>query len=294
MSKTNAAYRSDEGKIQWLAQATRPDLAFAGSVLSSYLCEDEGVQFAWMKRALRWASLTKDRGLFFPNAGGGVRLTVHADASWGARANNSRSVTGYVIGAEFDNAQGVMTALAWNACVQTLVATSSASAEIVAAHTAVEKMSWLSHLLECIGVEVTSRGLLSDAMDLLDMLGNKRRLRSKEWAVAIRMARLRELVDQYGIDVVFVPGSDNAADELTKATPSDRIPKLFLYEKHDRSKKQVNRAGKEDFVGMALPILRKKKGVIPIKTKGAMYRVDGHVWSAMWSEKSRNVLCAET
>ncbi|CAA7040497.1 unnamed protein product [Microthlaspi erraticum] len=89
----------------------------------------------WVKHILRYLQGTKDMGLFFSNTCK-EDLIGFADAGYLSDPHTARSQTGYVF-----TCGG--TAISWRSMKQTLAATSSNHAEILAIHEASRECIWL-------------------------------------------------------------------------------------------------------------------------------------------------------
>ncbi|XP_050378384.1 secreted RxLR effector protein 161-like [Argentina anserina] len=156
-------YLSAIGALLYLAQCTRPDIAFSVNLLARFSSAPTQRHWSGVKNIFRYLKGTIDLGLFFPysKTGGsenGIvvpkekvddKITIpysetpnnilvgFADAGYLSDPHKGRSQTGYVftIG---------KTAISWRSTKQTLVATSSNHSEIIALHEAVRECVRLS------------------------------------------------------------------------------------------------------------------------------------------------------
>ncbi|KRZ72506.1 Retrovirus-related Pol polyprotein from transposon TNT 1-94, partial [Trichinella sp. T8] len=89
----NMPYRSLVGSLMYLSVSTRPDIAFAVSLLSQFN-ENYGSQhWTGAKRVLRYLKKTASYGLRFHRNSGA--LMGFSDADWGGNSDDRRSYTGY-------------------------------------------------------------------------------------------------------------------------------------------------------------------------------------------------------
>ncbi|XP_069150296.1 secreted RxLR effector protein 161-like [Solanum lycopersicum] len=116
----------------YLANTTRPDIAFAVNLLARYSFAPTRRHWNGIKHILRYLKGTTDMGLFYcvnycPN------LVGYADAGYLSDPHKAQSQTGYVF------IYGG-TAISWRSTKQSTVATSSNHAIIIAIHEASRKM----------------------------------------------------------------------------------------------------------------------------------------------------------
>ncbi|CAN4091691.1 unnamed protein product [Withania somnifera] len=121
-------YLSAIGALMYLANATRSDIAFYVNLLARYSFYPTRRHWNGVKHVLRYLKGTIDMSLFYSN-GYCTNLVGHADAGYLSNPYKARSRTGYVF--IFGG-----TAISWRSTKQSVVATSSNHAEIIAIHEA--------------------------------------------------------------------------------------------------------------------------------------------------------------
>ncbi|KAM6548216.1 hypothetical protein CsatB_019892 [Cannabis sativa] len=136
-------YLSAIGALMYLANCTRPDIAFSVNLLARFSSAPTYRHWKGIKHILRYLQGTIDKGLFYSN-NCGSQLIGYADAGYLSDPHKARSQTGYLFTCGD-------TAISWRSTKQTLVATSSNHAEILAIHEMVHKigMRRLKDLHEC-------------------------------------------------------------------------------------------------------------------------------------------------
>jgi hypothetical protein len=107
----------------YLAVSTRPDIAFAVSMLSQFNQHHGKEHWNAAKRVLRYLKGTLDHGLTFKKTGEKLRVCV--DADWAGSIDDRRSFTGY----SFILASAT---ISWETRKQRTVALSSTEAEYMA------------------------------------------------------------------------------------------------------------------------------------------------------------------
>ncbi|KAG7594482.1 Integrase catalytic core [Arabidopsis thaliana x Arabidopsis arenosa] len=133
-------YLSAIGALMYLASHTRPDICFAVNLLSRFSSCPTQRHWNGIKHLLRYLQGTVDLGLFYTNYNK-EGLVGFADAGYQSDPHNGKSQTGYV----FTHGG---TAISWRSMKQTISATSSNHAEILAIHEASRECVWLRSMTQ--------------------------------------------------------------------------------------------------------------------------------------------------
>lgn len=120
-------YLSAIGALMYLSNCTRPDIAFSVNLLARHSSAPTRRHWTGVKQVLRYLRGTMDMGLFYSKESK-VELIGYTDAGYRSDPHKGRSQTGYVF------TYGG-TAISWRSTKQTLAATSSNHAELLALHT---------------------------------------------------------------------------------------------------------------------------------------------------------------
>lgn len=91
----NRPYRELVGGIIYLANATRPDLAFAVSILSRFSTNPGELHWMLAKRVLRYLKGTSHYGIKYTK--NQDLLTAYTDSDWAGDVDDRKSCTGNVI-----------------------------------------------------------------------------------------------------------------------------------------------------------------------------------------------------
>ena len=83
------------GALMYLANCTRPDIAFAVNLLARYSAAPTRRHWVGVKTILRYLKGTLDLGLFFPKKNN-LTMVGYADAGYLSNPHNARSQTGFV------------------------------------------------------------------------------------------------------------------------------------------------------------------------------------------------------
>ncbi|GAA97486.1 hypothetical protein E5Q_04164 [Mixia osmundae IAM 14324] len=177
-------YQSGVGALSYLAMATRPDLAFAGRLMQ-------------------------------PSSWGGhiTGLEGYCDAAFADNPDTARSSFGYV----FMLGHG---AISWASKRQTLIAKSTAEAEIVSASETLKQAIWLGRLLRQLGLDQGPVHLRCDNQSALKIASGSYSARTKHFNL-----RYRDVVEHVANKLVtlsHVNTADMIADGMTKPMPRDR------------------------------------------------------------------------
>ncbi|XP_070020759.1 secreted RxLR effector protein 161-like [Nicotiana sylvestris] len=135
-------YLSAIGALMYLANNTRPDIAFAVSLLARFSSSPTRRHWNGVKHIFRYLRGTIDMRLFYSNEFK-LEMIGYADAGYLSDPHKARSQTGYLF------TYGG-TAISWRSMKQTIVATSSNHAEIIAIHEASRECVWLRSMTQHI------------------------------------------------------------------------------------------------------------------------------------------------
>ena len=131
------------GELQFLMNATRPDIAYVVNRLASYTANPSMQHTTVLKRILRYLSETRSYGITYSLNPQYPALLGYADAVY-ANADNLKLTSGYVFLLEGG-------AITWRSKKQTTIALSSTEAEYVALSKAACKACWLQSLYGELG-----------------------------------------------------------------------------------------------------------------------------------------------
>nr|XP_016488380.1 PREDICTED: uncharacterized mitochondrial protein AtMg00810-like [Nicotiana tabacum] len=159
-----SAYRSIVGSLHYLT-LTRPDTTHAVNLASQFMQNPNSMHLQAVKRIIRYVKRTIDHGLRIISQSS-FRLYGFSYADWAGCTITKRSTTRYCIhlGAN---------CVSWSSRKQNTVARSSAEAEYRAlAATAIE-LTWISYILQDIGMYIKiAPNLFCDNVSALYMTTN--------------------------------------------------------------------------------------------------------------------------
>ncbi|GJW50989.1 retrotransposon protein, putative, ty1-copia subclass [Tanacetum coccineum] len=149
-------YANTVKSLMYLMVCTRPNIAYAVSVVSRYLANPSKNHWEAVKWILRFLRGTANVGLVYgTNCGNHVDVTCFVDSDYAKDPNKGSSITGYTF-----LVQGCV--VSWKAMLQQVVALSTTEAEYRALTKDVKEVIWLRGLLEELGVEINTMAVNCD------------------------------------------------------------------------------------------------------------------------------------
>jgi hypothetical protein len=216
------AYAMLLGKLQYLATATRPDIAYAVNRLASYTANPSLIHYTAAKRILRYLKGTKNFVLTYKQIPNQQTFYGYSDAAY-ANTDDYKSTSGYVFLAG-------EAAITWGSRKQTTVALSSTEAEYIALSEASREAMWLRHLYEELGyIQEKPTLLIGDNNGSIAMAKNPQ-FHKRTKHVEIRWHWVRNLVQDGLITIKSCRDPEQTADILTKA---------LLRQKHTKHTKEL-------------------------------------------------------
>jgi transposase InsO family protein len=201
-------YRKLVGSLMYLAVATRPDISYAVSRLSTFLDCYSPEHWAAAIRVLRYLKGTRAHVLVLGGKNS-LNLSGYSDSDYANCLDTSRSVGGYC----FTLGSGMVS---WTSRKQKTVADSSCYAEYIALHEASHEIVFLRQLLEGLHFLPSGATQLLCDNDAASRLSEDHVWHSHTKHVRVKYHYIRELVNAGDVSVERVGTKDNTADILTK------------------------------------------------------------------------------
>jgi hypothetical protein len=206
-------YQSMIGCINYLATQTRPDVAYAASVLSRFLVNPSPAHIKAAKRVLQYLKGTVDFSITYNSAEPPVlNLRLFSDADYAGDRHTYRSTGAYV--GFF--AGGPAT---WQSKRQSVVAQSSTESEYMALSEAAKEAAWIRSLLSGLqyqGPDLNPIVLYGDNQGSLALAENPTFHRGSKH-IAVRYHFIRQEVEEGRLALSYIPTDQMPADGLTKA-----------------------------------------------------------------------------
>ena len=212
-------YNSIIGGLQYLANNTRPDIAYAVNHLARFLVNPSDEHISAARRILRYISGDLDRGIMFRTEKTKPLLEAYSDADFAGDPESSKSTTGSLIRL----ASGP---ISWRSHLQHEVVLSTTEAEYLAATETCRQLQWVKSLLYELGLVDHIEGasctnLYVDNQSTISLIKNHdNHKRSKH--IALRNNYCRQQYQNEAITVIYVQSNHQLADSLTK--PNSPVP----------------------------------------------------------------------
>ncbi|KAJ0530675.1 putative RNA-directed DNA polymerase [Helianthus annuus] len=218
-------YLSAIGALMYLANNTRPDIAFSVHVLARYSSNPTRRHWNGIKHIFRYICGTQDLGLFYQKDQMS-QLVGYADAGYLSDPHKAKSQTGYVF------TYGG-TAISWKSTKQTLTATSSNHAELIALYEAGRECVWLrsmiTHIQEACGLEQIKKEptiIYEDNAACIAQIKEGYIKGDRTKHISPKFFSTYDLQKEGEIDVCQIKSSENLADLFTKSLPRNSFEQL--------------------------------------------------------------------
>ncbi len=207
-------YRESIGKLNYLAQCTRPDLAIAVSILSRFFQNPSQAHFTALAHVIRYLAGTED--LVFTICPSSSEMTCYSDADWGRNVDTRKSTSGYCI--MFGGSL-----ISWKSKGQTSVALSTMEAEYMALAYAVQEVLWIRQLLNDLGEHQEKATRIFEDNQACIHFTKEQRFHGRAKHVDIKFHFVRDIVQKGLIDIIYCPTEVMLADMFTKPLSSLKL-----------------------------------------------------------------------
>lgn len=210
-------YQRLVGRLIYLSH-TRPDIAFAVSMVSQFMHSPNQGHFDAVYRILRYLKGTPGKGILYEDRGH-LQVEVFTDADWAGSVVDRRSTSGYCtyVGGNL---------VTWRSKKQNVVARSSAEAEFRAVAHGICEVLWIKQLLE--ELKTTSplpMKVFCDNKAAIAIAHNPV-LHDRTKHVEVDKHFIKEKLENGLIIMPYIPTSKQVADILTKGLPKEQFNSL--------------------------------------------------------------------
>jgi len=213
-------YKELIGGLVYLANATRPDIAYAAATLSRFSSDPGKAHWILAKRVLRYLKGTSIYAIEYKKDN--KKLMAYADSDWAGDIDDRKSCTGNL----------VMLAggpISWKSKKQKSISLSTMEAEYVALCEMSKEIVFIKRLLTHIGLEKfveTPITVYCDNQSATELAKNAvLHKRSKHIDIAYHYTR--DLVRKGEIEIVYLSTEFMIADMFTKALPKVKHQKCL-------------------------------------------------------------------
>jgi hypothetical protein len=201
----------------YICSTTRPDLSVSVSLLARVMSKPTTRHWNYLKNVLRYVSATKHLGITYGTTSTG--LLGYTDSDYASCKDTRKSRSGSV----FILYGGAVT---WSSKLQTVIATSTAEAEYIAAANAARDAIWLKRICKDLDVKTDQAvPLYADNQSAIHMATNSAdTARTKHIDVCYHF--LRNNIARGNIRMIYCTTEDNVADMFTKPLPYSKLQKF--------------------------------------------------------------------
>jgi hypothetical protein len=214
---TTLPYRNIVGSLLYAATGTRPDIAYAVSMLAQYSdkCNTQHLNAA--KNVLRYLAKSKDMGICYESRGEtAISIAAFADADFASNQVDRKSITGFIV--KIAGAPVV-----WAAKKQTLVSQSTTEAELIALSAVSKMITWIQKLLVEIGIPFDNPITVYEDNQSVIKLVESEAVHARTKHIDTRYFYIREQIAQGCQAVKYIESKRNLADIMTKHISRDRF-----------------------------------------------------------------------
>ena len=201
-------YQKLVGKLIYLSH-TRPDIAYAVSVVSRFMHAPSEEHMTAVYRILRYLKATPGKGLFFGKRQDNS-VQGYTDADWAGDRTDGKSTSGY-----FTFVGGNL--VTWRSKKQKVVSRSSAEAEYRGMVHGVCELLWIKRILRDIGISVVSPIKLHCDNESAVKIANNPVQHDRTKHVEIDRHFIKDHLERKTIELPHVSSEEQLADMLTKA-----------------------------------------------------------------------------
>nr|AAK91878.1 Putative copia-type pol polyprotein [Oryza sativa]AAP52115.1 retrotransposon protein, putative, Ty1-copia subclass [Oryza sativa Japonica Group] len=211
-------YLSAIGALMYLANCTRPNIAFAVNLLARYSATPTRRHWVGVKTILKYLRGTQDLGLWFPK-NQDPSMVGYVDAGYMSNPRNARSQTRFVFLCG-------NTAISWRFVKQTLVATSTNHSEIIALYEATREyvglMRMIGHIQKSCGLNIdnTPTIIYEDNATCVAQIHMGYVKSNFTKHITLKFFYPHELQKSGEINVLQTKSCENLADLFTKSLPA--------------------------------------------------------------------------
>lgn len=210
----NVPYRQAVGCIAHLAQVSRPDIAYALSVVSRFNNNPGQAHWTAVKRILRYLKGTSKAKLEF-NRKGNNELVGFCDSDWAGDPDDAKSTTGFI----FMLNNGPIT---WCARKQQTTAISTTEAEFMSLTEAIQETMWIRGIKdEILGRASQPTQINCDNKSAI-AIASTAMFHHRTRHMNAKTGFVRENIEAKLIELNYVQTQEQSADVLTKALTPQR------------------------------------------------------------------------
>ena len=202
------AYRQAVGSLLYISNSTRPDIAQAVHYAARFVGSPTEQNVQAVKRIMKYLKGTINYGIIFKKSSN-TDMIGFADAAYSNDPQDADSTSGYIF-----KTNGPVV---WKSKKQSLTATSTTEAEVIALHEAAKEAVWLSDIVaDMTGSDDKRPIIINEDNAACLALVNGKRTPARTRHLTRRISYIRDLIEANKITVIKCSTIDMLADPLTK------------------------------------------------------------------------------
>ena len=205
------------GSLLYIANKSRPDIAYAIGRLSRYTHNPSKEHWIALERVFKYLRGTSDYSLIYK--GFPAVIEGYSDAKWITDSLDIKSTTGYifVLGGA---------AVSWGSKKQTIISRSTMEAELIALDTTCTEAEWIKNLLAEIPLVSKPMPAISihcDSKAVIESVRQSHLNKKMNRHIQVRYKSVRSMLNKNIISLDFMKSELNIADQLTKGLSRSRV-----------------------------------------------------------------------
>ena len=188
---SHVLYSNAIGSLVYAMVCTRPDLAYAVSIVSKFMHNPGKAHQEAVKWILRYLKGSPDLGLVFDQHRADPEGVVgYVDADYGGDLDRRSSLSAYIFTL-------CGSAISWYSSLQAIAALSTTKAEYIAATESMKEAIWLRGLVSELGLQQDVLVIFCDSQSVVHLTKNNK-YHSRTKHIEIKHHFIRDIVDMGG------------------------------------------------------------------------------------------------
>ena len=209
-------YSSAVGSLMYVMVCSRPDLAYAISMVSRFMTNPGKQHWEVLKWVLRYLKRSQNVGLMYNGkASLSTKVEGFVDSDYAGSLDTRKSLIGYV----FTMYGG---AVNWKANLQLVVALSTTEAEYIVVTEAIKAAIWLKWIIKELEIEQDLIMVFCDNQSAI-CLAKHQVYHERTKHIYVRMHFVIDVIAEGSVVVQKIPTKDNPIDMITNPVPAAKF-----------------------------------------------------------------------
>ena len=214
-------YQQAIGSLLYAALLTRPDIAYATSMLGRYASNPSPEHIKAIKRVFRYLKGTLDYNITYKgDYNSSPYITGYTDADYAGEKDEYKSTTGYI----FYLANGP---ISYKSKLQSITAQSTTEAEYIALANSAKEATYIKALITELGLYQQSNIPIYSDNNGAIQLANNPAYHERSKHINVRYHFIRQKLADNTISIHYIPTKNQKADGLTKPLTTKRFKEFI-------------------------------------------------------------------